>query len=301
MTKSLLVVSGGAGHVGSHVVEMLVARPGTRVISVDNYSTGRVENHVPGAEYRVGDTRDIAKIVPEKVDRFFHLGEYARIDISRSEPRKVYESNILGTFSVAEFCWQRNIPLVYAGSSTKFADNGDGRSKNPYAFTKATNVDLINNARDWYGLRSVICYFNNAFGPRETGTGPYATLIAKFQQAYLHGEPLTIVGTGEQKRNFTHVRDLALGMIMAGEQGGGDGYVLGHPKAYSVLEIAKAFGGSIKYIEGNPGRAESGTSPTRARDELGWKPTVDVMDFIKEFVAANPRPNKSSLPGSLPK
>lgn len=290
MAERLIVVTGGAGHVGSHVVEQLVADPNNHVISLDNYFTGREENHIDGAEYRRGDTADIATLISEQPDVVFHLGEYARIAQSFDDAPKVFQMNIVGTIAVAEFCRTRGSKLVYAGSSTKFADNGNGRNQNPYAFSKATNVDLINNYGEWFRLNYAICYFNNAFGPRETGTGHYATLIAKFEQAYLKGEPLTVVKPGTQRRNFTHVTDLARGLILAGEKGKGDGYALGNPKSFSVLEIAQAFGGEVKMIDDYPGRTQSGEAPTKAWDELGWRPTIDVLDYIKAFVAAHPRP-----------
>src|SRR5262245_10460091 len=210
MTARTILVTGGAGHVGSHVVELLVGDPDNRVISLDNYSTGRRENHVAGAEYREGHTKEIAKLVPETPDVVYHLGEYARIAPSFDEPDKVYDLNITGTFAVAEFCRRRGVgKLVYAASSTKFAVEGDGRHQNPYSFTKATNVDLINDYGRWYQQPYAICYFYNAFGPRENGVGRLATLIAKFEQAHLRGEPLTIVKPGTQKRAFTYVGDLA--------------------------------------------------------------------------------------------
>jgi UDP-glucose 4-epimerase len=286
----VILVTGGAGHVGSHVIEMLLEDPKNKVISLDNYFNGIVANHIQGAEYRYGHTKDIARLVPESPDMVYHLGEYARIAPSFEDVFQVYDMNMLGTFEVVEFCRQRGVSkLVYAASSTKFSIEGQGRHENPYAFTKATNVDLINDYGKWYGLPYAICYFYNAFGPRENGEGKYATLIAKFEQMYLSGKPFTVVKPGTQKRNFTYVKDLARGIILAGEKGQGDGYALSNPKEFSVIDIAKAFGGPIEYIDGYPGRPDSGDSPTKAQDELGWKPAVDILDYIEEFKAAHPR------------
>ena len=287
-----ILVTGGAGHIGSHVIELLVSDKNNQVISLDNYFTGKQENHIVGAEYRKGNTKDIDRIIPETPEIIYHLGEYARIAPSFDDVKKVYEMNIEGTFAVAEFCHSRKVgKLVYAASSTKFAIEGNGRHQNPYAFTKATNVDLIKDYADWYGLQYAICYFYNAFGPRENGKGKYATLIAKFEQAYLQGLPLTIVKPGTQKRNFTFVKDLARGIILVGEKGQGDGYALNNTNAHSIEDIAKAFGGNIEYIDGYPGRTESGIAPTKARKELGWETTVDVLDYIEDFRRNNPNKN----------
>ena len=285
-----ILVTGGAGHVGSHIIEMLVKDPDNKIISLDNYFNGSTKNHIQGAEYRKGHTKNIEKLIPETPDIVYHLGEYARITPSFEDVEKVYDMNIVGTFAVVEFCRKRGVgKLVYAASSTKFAIEGDGRHQNPYSFSKATNVDLINDYGRWYNLPYAICYFYNAFGPREKGVGKYATLIAKFEQIYLNGEPFTVVKPGTQRRNYTYVKDLARGMIMVGEKGLGDGYTLSNTKAYSVTEIAEAFGGPIKMIDGYPGRGESGEAPSKAREELGWETTVDIMDYIKDFLKKHPR------------
>ena len=284
MATRIVLVTGGAGHVGSHIIEMLVKDTSNQVISLDNYFTGSKKNHISGAEYREGHTKDIAALVPETPDVLYHLGEYARIAPSFDDVKAVYDMNIVGTFAVVEFCRTRKVgKLVYAASSTKFAIEGNGRHQNPYAFTKATNVDLIINYGEWYGLNYAICYFYNAFGPRENGKGKYATLIAKFEHAYLNAKPLTVVKPGTQKRNFTYVKDLARGIIQVGEKGQGDGYSLNNTKGFSVVEIAEAFGGKINYIDGYPGRFDSGDNPIKARKELGWETTVDILDYIKEF------------------
>lgn len=289
--SKIILVTGGAGHIGSHVIEQLILQhPDYQIISLDNYFNGGTKNHIAGAEYRQGDTKNIFDIIHETPDTIYHLGEYARIAPSFDDINQVFDMNIVGTFNVVEFCRQKKVSkLVYAGSSTKFAIEGDGKNQSPYSFTKATNVDLINNYGRWYKLPYAICYFYNAFGPRENGVGKYATLIAKFEQAYLKKQPLTIVKPGTQKRNFTHVSDLAKGIIMVGEKGLGDGYALNNQNAYSIEEIAAAFGGVVDYIDGYPGRAESGDSPQKARTELGWEASIDVIDYIKDFVAKNPR------------
>jgi UDP-glucose 4-epimerase len=290
MIKSTILVTGGAGHVGSHLVELLISNPNNRVISLDNYFNGSEDNHIPGAEYRRGHTKNIEALVPETPDLIYHLGEYARITPSREEPALVYDMNITGTFAVVEYCRQHKVKkLVYAASSTRFAVEGNGRHQNPYSFTKSVNVDLINDYGKWYEIPYAICYFYNGFGPREKGESKYATVIAKYEHLYLNGLPLPVVKPGIQKRAFTYVKDLARGIILTGNKGWGDGYALGSTVSHSILEIAEAFGGPVEMIDGYPGREESTNDSSKAREELGWETTVNIMDYIRDFVKQHPR------------
>ena len=285
-----VLVTGGAGHVGSHLVEVLLENPGNRVISLDNYFNGRKENHIPGAEYREGHTKDIATLIPERPDIVFHLGEYARISTSKADIAQVFDMNAVGTFAVAEFSRKREVgKLVYAGSSTKFAIEGDGRNQSPYAFTKATNVELIKNYNRWFGLPYAICYFYNAFGPREVGEGRYATLVAKFAELARKREPLPVVKPGTQLRAFTYVKDLARGIALVGEQGFGDGYSLANRNKFSVLDIANAFGGRVELVDGDGGRMDAENDASQA-EALGWTTTLNITDYIKELVASWPAP-----------
>ena len=288
MKQRTILVTGGAGHVGSHVIERLLEDPRNRVISLDNYFNGSPDNHIAGADYRVGHTKDIDRLVTETPDIVYHLGEYARIAPSFEDVDIVYDMNMVGTFRVAEFCRQKKVKkLVYAASSTKFAIEGDGRHQNPYSFTKAVNVDLINDYGRWYKMPYAICYFYNAFGPRERGDGKYGTVVAIFQRQYLSGEPLTVVRPGTQRRAFTYVKDLARGIILVGQKGQGDGYALGQTRTYSVSQVAKAFGTKTKLVSGYAGRAEAKNDVRKAR-ALGWRPTLDVMEYIAEFARENP-------------
>jgi UDP-glucose 4-epimerase len=223
-------------------------------------------------------------------DLVFHLGEYARIAPSFEDVELVHDMNTVGTFAVAEFCRKRGVgKLVYSASSTKFAVEGEGRNQSPYAFTKAQNVDLLNNYGRWFDLPYAICYFYNAYGPRERADDKYGTVIANFERAYLEGRPLRVVKPGTQRRAFTHVRDLARGILRVGESGRGDGYALGCEESYSVSEIADAFTGApVELVDGDPGRSASHNDWSKARDELGWRPEVRVMDYIRDFVRRHP-------------
>lgn len=287
MKQKTILVTGGAGFIGSHLIENLI-EAGASVFSLDDYSTGKKENHIKGAKYIEGSTKDIEKLINFKPDIVYHLGEYARVEKSFDDIKRVWESNKNGTFSVLEFCRKNNCKLVYAGSSTKFGDGGLGRDQSPYAWTKASNTELVRNYGSWFNLPYAIAYFYNVYGPREISGGSYATVIGIFKEQYKKKEPLTIVAPGTQERNFTHVDDIARGLVLIGERGEGDDYGLGSEKTYSILEIAKMFGGSTKILPERKGnRMSSSMDLLRSKKELGWKAEKKIEDYIKMIKQEN--------------
>ncbi|MCR4325629.1 MAG: NAD-dependent epimerase/dehydratase family protein, partial [Patescibacteria group bacterium] len=278
--KPTVIVTGGAGLIGSGLIELLL--PKYRVVSLDNYFIGTPDNHIKGAEYVKGHTKDIEELLgEEKPVIIFHLGEYSRVEQSFNDIDLVWESNVMGTFHVLEYWRKRGGKLVYAGSSTKFADGGLGRDQSPYAWMKASNTELVRNFGNWFGLPYAITYFYNAYGPRELSKGPYASVIGRFKEQYWAGEPITVVAPGTQRRNFTAAEDIARGLMMVGEKGQGDEYGLGSPESYSVLEIAQMFGAETKMLPERKGnRQDSIVDTARAEHEFGWKPEQTVQQYI---------------------
>lgn len=282
-----ILVTGGAGFVGSNLIEQLVQNPGNKVFSLDNYSTGRKENHIEGATYIEGETVDISKHIDVRPDLIFHLGEYARVEKSFEDMDIVWKSNKDGTFAVLEFTRRHKSKLVYAGSSTKFGDGGLGRDGSPYAWSKASNTELVQNYGVWFGLRYAITYFYNVYGPHEL-SGKFGTAIEIFRQARLKGEPIRVVSPGTQKRMFTHVCDIVRGLILVGEGGEGDGYGLGSTEEYFILDIAKLFGGKIEMLPERPGnRMTSSIDLSRSSGELGWKAERSVKAYIEDSKAVH--------------
>lgn len=283
--SKLILVTGGAGFVGSHLCERLV-KDGHRVISLDNYFTGSRKNHVSGVEYREGHTKDIDAHVPERVDLVFHLGEYSRTAVSKEEPALVWDLNLLGTTQVLEYCRKHRTKLVYAGSSTKFAntraDGIEGRDLSPYTWAKAANSDLVKNYGVWYGLSYAIAYFYNVYGPREI-SGKYGTVVEIFRQNALARVAHRVNGPGTQTRAYTHVADTVEALVLIGEKGEGDGYGIGSTDEYSTLALAELFGGDIVMM---PPRLTSrpsanvDASKTRA---LGWEPTHTLEAYVQEI------------------
>ena len=281
-----ILVTGGAGFIGSNLCEALSTNPTNKIYVLDNYVTGLVENHIDGVEYIRGETSKINSIINFSPDIVFHLGEYSRVEQSFEDIELIYQSNIVGTFQVIKFCQKHKCKLVYAGSSTKFGDNGNGRNQSPYGWSKASNVDLVKNFGDWYGLEYAITYFYNVYGKREISTGKYATLIALFTEKFKKGEPLTVVSPGTQVRNFTHVKDIIDGIIIVGEKGQGDGYGIGTSESFSIFEIAEMFGSEIKMIPERPGNRMFGELHVEKTRALNWKPRHSITNYIKNIKKA---------------
>ena len=286
MSKKILV-TGGAGFIGSHLCEKLAKDDGNDVYSLDNYLTGSSSNHVDGVTYITGGTDNIETLVDFSVDIVFHLGEYSRVEQSFDDLDIVWASNKTGTFAVLQFCLKHNCRLIYAGSSTKFGDGGLGRNQSPYGWTKASNTELIQNFGEWFGIDYAIVYFYNVYGPREISSGKYATLIALFAEKMRKGELLGVVSPGDQQRNFTHVSDIISGLELVGEHGVGDDYGIGHPQAFSIMEIAKMFGGKIEMLAERPGNRMAAEVITEKTQALGWSAKIKVEEYIASLPETN--------------
>ena len=279
-----ILVTGGAGFVGSNLCEALAKDPQNDVYSLDNYFTGSRDNHVSGVTYIEGSTEHIFELINFIPDLIYHLGEYSRVEQSFDDIDKVLLFNKIGTLKVLEFCRKRGCKLVYAGSSTKFGDGGIGKDQSPDAWSNCSNTELVKNYGNWYGLEYAIVYFYNVYGKREIRTGKYATLIALFTEKMKKGEPLTVVSPGTQQRNFTHIDDIVDGLLLVGKKGKGDGYGIGSPETYTVLEIAQLFGGEIQMLPERKGNRMTAEVVTKKTEELGWKAKRHIKDFIEELV-----------------
>ncbi len=280
--KKKILVTGGAGFVGSHLCERLAQNKNYEVFSLDNYFTGSKDNHVKNVTYIEGSTANISELITFSPDMLYHLGEYSRVEQSFDDMEKVWRFNKDGIFAVLEFVRKHGCKILYAGSSTKFGDGGLGRSASPYAWTKASNTELVENYGAWFNVPYAITYFYNVYGQREIQTGKYATLIALFKEKMKNDETLTVVTPGTQKRNFTHIDDIVDGLILVGENGYGDEFGIGSEEAFTILEVAKMYNGEIKMLperRGNRMTAEVVSSKTQA---LGWTPKRKLQNYINE-------------------
>ena len=281
-----VLVTGGAGFIGSHLCEKL-ADDGNEVISLDNYSTGSEKNHIDEVVYIKGETANIDKLITFSPDIVYHLGEYSRVEQSFDDVEKVWSSNKDGIFAVLQFCRKTKAKLIYAGSSTKFGDGGLGRSQSPYAWTKSSNTELVENYGNWFGIKYAITYFYNVYGGREISTGRYATLIALFKEKYKNREPLTVVSPGTQLRNFTHIEDIISGLVLVGKKGLGDNYGIGCSQSFSILDIAKMFGSEIEFLPKRKGNRMSASVVCDKTKSLGWEERYSIENYIRDIVNEN--------------
>jgi UDP-glucose 4-epimerase len=284
-----ILVTGGAGFVGTNLVKKLVDL-GHDVLSVDNYSAGKIRNHVNGATYVDGHTKRLSGILEKNYftpELIFHLGEYSKIAPSFRAVDTVFDYNIRGSFQVLEYVRKNNIPLVYAASSTKLAAEGENHS--PYSFFKSLVVQLIRNYATWYDIKYSICYFYNAYGEyQDTWENEWKTVVGVFEEQWKNNQPLTVVGDGSQRRDFTYVGDIVNGLIMASNKIENDEYQLGTGKDYSILEVAQMFSNNIIFTPPRPGDRRSGLADAQATQEkLGWVPTMSLDNWVEQVKLQN--------------
>lgn len=277
-------MTGGCGFVGSNLIKSLKDR--NEVYCLDNYSSGLKNREFDSVKYYDLDTVNIFEIEnvcnPEII---YHLGEYSRVENSINKPDSVFDSNILGTYKVLQFAKKKMAKIIYAGSSTKFGDNGKNIQETPYAFTKSVNTEIVKNYCEWNKMNYAITYFYNIFGEGENETGDYATVIGIFKNKFLNSEPIPVVKPGKQTRNFTYIKDIVLGLILVGEKGYGDNYGIGSESKFSILEIAKLFSSNIVLLPPRIGNRMDAKLITTKTKGLGWKAEGDLVDYIKKIKA----------------
>lgn len=280
-----ILVTGGAGFVGSNLIETLARDSFLTIMSVDNYSTGHTRNHIGGVNYINASTLDIKPIIDDfRPNVVFHLGEYSRIVSSFDDFEECHASNIQGTFEVANACRLHGAKLVYAGSSSKFGNSGADENLSPYAWMKAKNAELIKNIGDWFGLNYAITYFYNVYGQRQIEVGPMATVIGIFQQCVLKNQVLPVVSPGTQSRIFTHVNDVVAGLICVAKRGEGDGFLLGADESYSLIDVAKLFKHPYELTPERRGERFASQIYSGRIQDLGWKAQHSLADYVDEWL-----------------
>ena len=253
-----IIITGGAGFVGSNLIEFFLKNTSYKIISIDNYSSGSKKNHIKDkrVKYINEDTRNIEKILKKEIKSIhslFHFGEFSRIYQSFLQMNECIESNSIGTNAVFNFCLKNKIKLVYSATSASLGNGGNDKNLSPYAFTKSKNLELLENLKKWFNFKYEIIYFYNVYGPRQICLGKMATVIGIFENCYKKKIPLPVVKPGTQSRRFTHIHDTVKACFFAWKKNKCLHYSITNKLSYSIVEVARMFKSKIKYLPQRPG------------------------------------------------
>ena len=288
--KNIIVITGGAGFIGSNLIKYLVKKTQFKIISIDNYSTGTKKNHLnhKNVKYIKSDNIKISKILKnsrKKIKVIFHFGEFSRIYQSFLRPKECLNSNINNSFEVINFAKDNKIKIIYSATSSAFGNNGKDENLSPYAWAKTKNIELIKNYSKWFGLKYEFLYFYNVYGPNQILNGAMSAVIGIFETQFKKKIPLTIVKPGSQKRDFTHIDDIINGCYLAFKKGKQNEYMLGTQKQYTILQIAKMFKTKIKFLPPRDGdRSKSNTPNNNALKFLSYRAKIDIKDYINDII-----------------
>jgi UDP-glucose 4-epimerase len=289
--KNIIVITGGAGFVGSNLISLFLKSTKYNIISIDNYSSGTKKNHINNrrVKYIRGNTKNISQILnitKKKIKTIFHLGEFARIYQSFLKMNECIESNSIGTHAVFSFCLTNKIKLIYSATSASIGNNGRDKNLSPYAFTKAKNLELLENLKKWFKMKYEIIYFYNVYGPKQICVGDMATVIGIFEDAYKKNKPLPVVKPGGQTRKFTHIEDTVKVCFYAWKKNKCRHYSISNKKSLSILEVAKMFKTSIKFLPPRQGEryASALTDMNLSNKVYKLIGKIDLKEYIKKII-----------------
>jgi len=289
--KNLIVITGGAGFVGSNLIDFLLSKTKYKIISLDNYSSGNKRNHISNSrvKYLKGNTSDISKLLikyQKKIKSLFHFGEFARIYQSFRKFDECYQSNSIGSKAVFKFCLDNKIKLIYSATSASLGNKGNDKNLSPYAFTKSKNLELLENLKKWFNFKFEVIFFYNVYGPRQIKVGDMATVIGIFENQYLNKKPLSVVRPGTQSRRFTHIQDTIKICYEAFKNDKCRYYSISNKNSYSIIEVAKMFGSKIIYLKARSGeRYASALTKISHNNKIIQKyGKLQLKDYITSFI-----------------
>ena len=289
--KNIIVITGGAGFVGSNLINLFLKKTNFKIVSLDNYSTGNKKNHIKSKRvtYLNGNTINISKLLvkyKKKIHTIFHFAEFSRIYQSFLKMDECINSNTIGSHAVFNFCLSNKIKLVYSATSASIGNNGKDKNLSPYAFTKAKNLEMLENLKKWFNFKYEIIYFYNVYGPNQINTGNMATVIGIFQKQYMENIPLTVVKPGTQSRRFTHIDDTVKACYYAWKQNKCRHYSISNKKSFTIVEVAKMFGSKVKFLPARAGEryASALTNINLSNKVYKLFGSIHLSDYIRNII-----------------
>ena len=288
--KNKIIITGGAGFVGTNLIKKLIKETNYKIISIDNYSSGTKKNHIKNRriKYIKGDTSNISKFIkkPKEIKSIFHFGEFARIYQSFLKMNECISSNSVGSNAVFNFCLKHNIKLIYSATSASLGNSGKDKNLSPYAFSKAKNLEILENLKKWFSFKYEVIYFYNVYGPHQICKGEMSTVIGIFEENYKRKNPLPVVKPGTQSRRFTHINDTVDVCYLAWKKNLCRHYSIASKKSYSVLQVANLFKSRVKFLPKRPGEryASALTNKNLSNKIYKYYGKISLKNYINEFL-----------------
>jgi UDP-glucose 4-epimerase len=288
-SKNIIVITGGAGFVGTNLIKLLLTKTNYKIISIDNYSSGTKKNHIKNSrvKYLKGSTKNINNLIKnsKKVKTVFHFGEFARIYQSFLKMNECIDSNSVGSNAVFNFCLKNRIKLIYSATSASLGNKGNDKNLSPYAFTKSKNLELLENLKHWFNFKYEVIYFYNVYGPYQISKGEMSTVIGIFENYYNLKKPLPVVKPGTQTRRFTHIMDTVEVCYLAWKKNLCRHYSIAAKKPYSILDVAKMFNTRIKFLPKRAGERYISALLDKNLSNKIYKyyGKIELKRYIKDF------------------